>query len=184
MTKSKVQIVMGSKSDFPKMKQAIQELENFGIPFEVSILSAHRTADTLTRFISYIDAKDPNSKVIIAGAGMNAALAGSIAAQTIKPVIAVPLSGGNAVNEFTAILSTLQMPPGVPVLTVGLDQSKNAALAAISILALSDDEIAQKLYNFRVEQRNAVLSADIELSCLYSDEIAKKLCNVRVEQEN
>ena len=156
--KPKIAIIMGSKSDFPVMKKATDMLEDLEIPYSINIYSAHRTPKDLERYINKINSSE-DCKVIIAGAGMSAALSGFIASQTIKPVIGVPLSA-NKLDGIDALLSTVQMPPGIPVLTVGIDAAKNAALAAASILSLSDSEIADKINNFKRKQTSAVIAAN------------------------
>lgn len=158
----KVAIIIGSSSDVSKMEAATNLLDKLIIPYSFNILSAHRTPGPLDDLIKKIDSSY-DCKVIIAGAGMSAALAGNIASKTIKPVIGVPLSGGNALHDFTALFSTVDMPPGIPVLTVGIDAAKNAALAAAQIIALSDCELQERLENFRLEQSSAVLDTNYQL---------------------
>lgn len=160
---AKVAIIMGSKSDLPTMKKAVEMLDDLAISYTARVYSAHRTPDELAEFVAKVD-KDESYKVIIAGAGMSAALAGAIAAKTVKPVIGIPLSGGK-LNGVEALLSTLEMPPGLPVLTVGIDSAKNAALAAASIIALSDSSVAERLCFFRREQKEKVLEANEEMCC-------------------
>jgi len=160
--KPKIAIIMGSKSDFRIMEKATDMLDEFEIPYSVNIFSAHRTPHELDAQLDNINACD-ECKVIIAGAGMSAALSGHIASKTIKPVIGVPLSGSN-LDGIDALLSTIQMPPGIPVLGVGIDAGKNAALAAISILALFDSNIRCRLTAFRHKQSADVIVADEQLN--------------------
>ncbi len=160
--RSKVAIIVGSDSDLPTMEKAAKTLDELNIFYSKHIYSAHRTPDELSAFIKEEINLSSAYKVIIAGAGMSAALAGVIASYTIKPVIAVPLSGGKY-NGVEAMLSTSEMPPGVPVLNVGIDAAKNAALAAASIIALSDDAVAESLQNYRLKQKQAVMAKNFEL---------------------
>ena len=160
--RSKVAIIMGSDSDLPTMEKAAKILDELKITHSKHIYSAHRTPDELSAFIKEDINLNPSYKVVIAGAGMSAALAGVIASYTIKPVIAVPLSGGKY-HGFEAVLSISEMPPGIPVLTVGIDAAKNAALAAASIIALSDDAVAKSLQNYRLKQKQAVMAKEFEL---------------------
>lgn len=153
----KVGIVMGSDSDLKVMAKATTVLEQFGIPYEVHVYSAHRTPVQAEEFAK--NAKDNGFGVIIAGAGMAAALAGVLAANTTLPVIGVPLK--SAVLEGTdALLATVMMPSGIPVATVAIDGSKNAAYLAAEIIALSDDELAKKIADDRKQQSEAVLEKD------------------------
>lgn len=152
-----VAIVMGSDSDFEKMKPAIKELKALGISFKVRVLSAHRTPVELDHFIT--DAKYKGAKVFIAGAGLAAALPGTIAAKTMLPVIGIPLSADNSL-PMDSVLSIIQMPPGIPVLTVGLNAAKNAAIAAARIIATGNEDLAKKLLDSFLSAKNKVLEAD------------------------
>ena len=156
----KVAILMGSDSDFGVMSKAISVLKKFEIPVEVHVYSAHRTPEKVAEFAS--NAKDNGFGVIIAGAGMAAALAGVIAGHTTLPVIGVPLKS-NALDGVDALLSTVMMPSGIPVATVAIDGSKNAAYLAAQILAISDEELAKKVLESRQKQSAAVLAKDQEL---------------------
>lgn len=156
----KVAILMGSDSDFGVMSKAISVLNKFEIPVEVHVYSAHRTPEKVAEFAS--NAKDNGFGVIIAGAGMAAALAGVVAGHTTLPVIGVPLKS-NALEGIDALLSTVMMPSGVPVATVAIDGSKNAAYLAAQILAISDEELAKKVLESRQKQSAAVLAKDQEL---------------------
>ena len=156
----KVAILMGSDSDFGVMSKAISVLKKFEIPVEVHVYSAHRTPEKVAEFAS--KAKDNGFGVIIAGAGMAAALAGVVAGHTTLPVIGVPLKS-NALEGVDALLSTVMMPSGIPVATVAIDGSKNAAYLAAQILAISDEELAKKVLESRQKQSAAVLAKDQEL---------------------
>jgi 5-(carboxyamino)imidazole ribonucleotide mutase len=136
-----ISIIMGSTSDLPVMEKACKWLEAQEIPFEVNALSAHRTPDAVEFFAK--QAKARGIKVIIAGAGMAAALPGVIAASTPLPVIGVPIKG--MLDGLDAMLSIIQMPPGIPVATVGVNAAQNAAILATEMIALGNDEIAKKI---------------------------------------
>ena len=156
----KVAILMGSDSDFGVMSKAISVLKKFEITVEVHVYSAHRTPEKVAEFAT--NAKDNGFGVIIAGAGMAAALAGVVAGHTTLPVIGVPLKS-NALEGVDALLSTVMMPSGIPVATVAIDGSKNAAYLAAQILAISDEELAKKVLESRQKQSAAVLAKDQEL---------------------
>ena len=156
----KVAILMGSDSDFGVMSKAVSVLKEFEIPVEVHVYSAHRTPEKVAEFAS--KAKDNGFGVIIAGAGMAAALAGVVAGHTTLPVIGVPLKS-NALEGVDALLSTVMMPSGIPVATVAIDGSKNAAYLAAQILAIGDEELATKVLENRQKQSAAVLVKDQEL---------------------
>lgn len=150
-----VGILMGSDSDWPIMKGCTAMLTEFGVGFDVRILSAHRSPDATSQYAS--QAQDKGIKVIIAAAGMAAHLAGVVAAHTTLPVIGVPIASGS-LQGVDALLSTVQMPPGIPVATVGIGSpgAKNAALLAIQILALADAQLAEKLTKHKTELANSV----------------------------
>lgn len=148
-----VSIIMGSTSDLPVMEKACKWLEQQEIPFEINALSAHRTPDAVESFAK--NAKNRGIRVIIAGAGMAAALPGVIAASTPLPVIGVPIKG--MLDGLDAMLSIIQMPPGIPVATVGVNGAQNAAILAAEIMALGDEAIAAK-----VDAWKAGLGAKIE----------------------
>ncbi len=154
-----VGVVMGSISDYEVMKEACTILEEFNIPYEKKIVSAHRTPDLLVKYAK--EAKERGIDVIIAGAGGAAHLPGMLAANTIVPVIGVPVKS-RALNGLDSLLSIVQMPAGIPVLTVAINGAKNAALSAISILALNNKETAEKLEQFRNKQTNTVLNTTLE----------------------
>ena len=156
----KVAILMGSDSDFGVMSKAVSVLKEFGIPVEVHVYSAQRTPEKVAEFAT--NAKDNGFGVIIAGAGMAAALAGVVAGHTTLPVIGVPLKS-NVLEGVDALLSTVMMPSGIPVATVAIDGSKNAAYLAAQILAISDEELAKKVLENRQKQSAAVLVKDQEI---------------------
>lgn len=155
-----VGIVMGSDSDLPVMAKAADMLEELGIAYEIRIISAHREPDVLVDWTQ--TAEESGMKVIIAGAGMAAALPGMCAALFSLPVIGVPLSG-RQLDGMDAVFSILQMPPGVPVATVAVDGAKNAALLAARILAVSDANLLEKLKAYRAEQKRQVIEKDEKL---------------------
>ena len=156
----KVAILMGSDSDFGVMSKAVSVLKEFGIPVDVHVYSAHRTPEKVAEFAT--NAKDNGFGVIIAGAGMAAALAGVVAGHTTLPVIGVPLKS-NVLEGVDALLSTVMMPSGIPVATVAIDGSKNAAYLAAQILAISDEELAKKVLENRQKQSAAVLVKDQDI---------------------
>ncbi len=155
-----VGIVMGSDSDLKVMSKAADMLEELGIRYETRIISAHREPDVLVEWAGSAQAK--GIRVIVAGAGMAAALPGMCAALTVLPVIGVPLSGKN-LDGMDAVFSIMQMPPGIPVATVAIDGAKNAALLAAKILALSDSELSAGLKDYSSRQREQVLAKDAKL---------------------
>lgn len=154
-----VSIIMGSTSDMPIMEKAAQFLDSMEIPFEINALSAHRTPSEVEEFA--INAKQRGIKVIIAGAGMAAALPGVVAANTTIPVIGVPIKG--MLDGLDAMLSIIQMPPGIPVATVGVNGAQNAAIIAAEMLALSDTNLDQKLTNFKAGLKEKIVKANAEL---------------------
>ncbi len=155
MSKPTVAVVFGSDSDWPVMEKCVERLRVFGETPHVEIMSAHRNPKRVQEFAG--DAQQAGFEVIIAAAGMSAALAGTIAAHTSLPVIGVPLAGGS-LKGVDALLSTVQMPPGVPVASVGIGEAGaiNAALLAIAILALHDERLAAAYRTFRTDQAKAV----------------------------
>lgn len=160
---SPVAIVMGSDSDLPIMEKCVKQLQEFGIEPAVRILSAHRTPQAACDFAA--DAAANGVKVIIAAAGMAAHLAGAMAAHSQLPIIGVPMQAGEGPCGLDALLSTVQMPPGMPVATMAIGKAgaKNAAVFAVQVLALSDAGLAKKLTEFRKAQTEAVLEKDKEL---------------------
>ena len=150
----KVAIIMGSDSDLPILQKSIDTLKSFGVPYEVHVYSAHRTPIEASEFTK--NAKDNGFGVIIAAAGMAAHLAGAVAANTTLPVIGIPVNSGT-LGGIDAMLSTIQMPSGIPVATVAINGGVNAALLAIQILAVTDDNLAKLLTEKREKDKQAVL---------------------------
>lgn len=140
---------MGSSSDLPVMQDAIQVCKDFGIPYEVDIVSAHRTPVKMLEYAQ--SAKSRGIQVIIAGAGGAAHLPGMVASATILPVIGVPVKSSNSIDGWDSILSILQMPNGVPVATVALNAAKNAGLLAVQMIAISDAALSSKLDQYKLE---------------------------------
>ncbi len=157
---SSVAVVMGSDSDLPVMQACVDMLKEFGIDPIVRVISAHRTPQVAADFAS--NASQNGIKIIIAAAGMAAHLAGAMAAQTTLPIIGVPLSAKDGPNGMDALLSTVQMPPGVPVATVAIGKAgaKNAAVLAVQILALADADLGMKLAEFKKQQALNVIQKD------------------------
>lgn len=155
-----ISIIMGSTSDLPVMGKACKWLEQQEIPFEVNALSAHRTPAAVEAFAK--GAKDRGIKVIIAAAGMAAALPGVIAASTPLPVIGVPIKG--MLDGLDAMLSIIQMPPGIPIATVGVNGAQNAAILAAEMIALGNDEIAQKVEAWKASLGEKIEKANKELA--------------------
>lgn len=147
----KILMILGSKSDMPVAEKAEKILKKFSVDYEIKVASAHRTPDYLKKMV-----EESNADVFIGVAGLSAALPGSIAAHTIKPVIGVPVSG--KVN-FDSILSIVQMPPGIPVGAVGLDRGDNAALLAIQILSIKDKKLSDEMKKYRKEMKEKVLKS-------------------------
>ena len=147
---SRVSIILGSKSDMPVAEKAITILRKFGIEFDIAVASAHRTPARVEELV-----KGSESDVFIAIAGLSAALPGSIAAFTVKPVIGVPVSGALSLD---ALLSVVQLPPGIPVAAVGLDRGDNAAILAAEILAVTDEGVRKALIDYRKEQEAKVIA--------------------------
>lgn len=158
--KARVSIIMGSMSDFPVIKKAADFLDAMEVPFEMNALSAHRTPGEVERFAR--EAQGRGIEVIIAGAGMAAALPGVIAAMTPVPVIGVPLSA--TLEGRDALLSIVQMPPGIAVATVGINGAMNAALLAVQILSLYDKEINARLMEYRAQLSQKIVAANEQLS--------------------
>lgn len=156
----RVAIIMGSTSDLPKMEPAVEILKSYGITVDVRCLSAHRAHAGLSAFIE--ETASNGTEVIIAAAGMAAALPGVVASQTILPVIGVPLSG-STLDGMDALLSIVQMPPGIPVATVAINGGKNAAHLALQIMAVKHDELKEKLLKFRAEMEEQAMKANEEV---------------------
>lgn len=160
--KALVSIIMGSTSDLPIMEKAAQLLNEFKIPFEMHALSAHRTPAEVETFAS--EAAGRGIKVIIAGAGMAAALPGVIAANTTLPVIGVPISA--SLSGMDALLAIVQMPPGIPVATVAINGAMNAAILAIEMLALADENLAREFATYKEGLKNKIVKADEALQAV------------------
>ena len=156
----KAAVIMGSKSDAPVLKETIATLKQFGITVEAHVYSAHRTPEQAMGFAS--KAKENGFSVIIAAAGKAAHLAGVLAAHTTLPVIGLPIKS-STMDGMDSLLSTVQMPPGIPVATVAINGGKNAALLAIQMMALCDKDLEQKLEQYKKEMEAGVLKADAEL---------------------
>ena len=156
----RVAIIMGSMSDFSKVEPAVSILQKYGIKVDVRCYSAHRSPIELGEFIE--ETNKNGTEVIIAAAGMAAALPGVIASMTITPVIGVPISGSN-LEGMDALLSIVQMPPGIPVATVAINGSKNAAYLALQMIAVKNEVIKNKLLKEREEMKQNVLKANAEL---------------------
>lgn len=163
----KVAVVMGSDSDLPVVRKAAEVLKEFGVEFEMRVLSAHRSPKEVAQFAQSAD--ENGFGVIIAAAGMAAHLAGAIAGNTYLPVIAIPVKA-KALEGVDALLSSVMMPPGVPVATVGIDGAANAGYLAVQILAVSEPELKEKLVAFKKKQNEKNLEADRKMQ-----ELAKEL---------
>ena len=156
----KVAVIMGSKRDLPVLQPTIDTLKDFGIEVEAHIMSAHRTPELAADFANH--AKDNGVEVIIAAAGKAAHLAGVIAGHSILPVIGLPIKS-STMDGLDSLLSTVQMPEGIPVATVAINGGKNAALLAVQILALKYDTLSDLLYKFKEDMQLKVVAADAEL---------------------
>lgn len=154
-----VSIIMGSTSDLPVMEKAAKFLDEMEIPFEMNAFSAHRTPQEVETFAR--TAEERGLKIIIAGAGMAAALPGVVAAGTTLPVIGVPIKG--MLDGLDAMLSIIQMPPGIPVATVGVNGAQNAAILAAEMLALSNEALAGKLRDYKLGLKDKIVKANAEL---------------------
>lgn len=160
--KAVVSIIMGSTSDMPVMKKAAEFLNDMGIPFEINALSAHRVPQLVEKFAT--EAKLNGIKVIIAGAGGAAHLPGVVAAFTTVPVIGVPCRSSISIDGWDSILSILQMPPGIPVATVGLDGALNAGILAAQILATSNEDVHSKIYSYKEQLKQKIVKANNDLA--------------------
>lgn len=156
----KVAVIMGSDSDFPVVKGAVEKLRSFGVPVEVHVMSAHRTPDAAADFSK--NAAANGFGVIIAAAGKAAHLGGVLAAHTVLPVIGIPIKS-SALDGLDALLATVQMPPGIPVATVGIDGAANAAILAVQMLAISDPALAEQLQKMKQEMAEGVAKKDAAL---------------------
>jgi len=155
-----VSIIMGSTSDLPVMEKAAQFLDEMEIPFEMNALSAHRTPEDVERFAK--SAKDRGIKVIIAAAGMAAHLCGVIASMTTLPVIGVPIN--STLDGMDALLAIVQMPPGIPVATVGINGALNAAILSAQMLAIADDPIRERLHDYKENLKKKIVKANEDLA--------------------
>ena len=155
-----ISIIMGSTSDLPVMEKAAKFLDDMEVPFEMNALSAHRTPSEVERFAR--EAEERGLKVIIAAAGMAAALPGVIAANTTLPVIGVPIKG--MLDGLDALLSIVQMPPGIPVATVGVNGAQNAAVLACEMLALTDEALAGRMRDYKKGLAQKIVKANEELA--------------------
>ena len=156
----RVAIIMGSTSDLPKMEPAVEILKSYGVAVDVRCLSAHRAHAGLSAFIE--EANQNGTEVFITAAGMAAALPGVVASQTVTPVIGVPLSG-SVLDGMDALLSNVQMPPGIPVSTVAINGGKNAAYLALQIMAVKHTELREKLLAHRAEMEEAAMKTNQEV---------------------
>ncbi len=163
----KVAVIMGSDSDLPVVEKAFSVLEEYGVPYSVHVYSAHRTPFEAREFA--MRAADNGYGAIIAAAGKAAHLAGSLAANTVLPVIGIPVRS-STLDGLDALLSTVQMPSGIPVATVAIDGAQNAALLAVQILAVSDESVREKLLTARIAAAEKVLKKDAEISAKYGRE--------------
>ena len=157
-----VSIIMGSTSDLPVMEKAAKFLDEMDVPFEMNALSAHRTPSEVEAFAK--GAKERGIRVVIAGAGMAAALPGVIAASTTVPVIGVPIKG--MLDGLDAMLSIIQMPPGIPVATVGVNGAQNAAILAVEMLALADESLAARLQCYKEGLKQKIVKANADLAAV------------------
>lgn len=160
----KIAIIMGSDSDLPVLEKAMATLDEFAVPYEVHVYSAHRTPEQARLFA--ISARENGFGAIIAAAGKAAHLAGALAANTTLPVIGIPVRA-SVLDGMDALLSTVQMPSGIPVATVAIDGAQNAALLAIEMLAITDAELAGRLNAYRAAASEKVLAKDAEISGKY-----------------
>lgn len=161
MSNPQVSIIMGSKSDLPVMQDAADMLKEFGVPFEITVVSAHRTPHRMVKFAE--EAKGRGIKVIIAGAGGAAHLPGMVASITTLPVIGVPVKSRNSIDGWDSILSILQMPGGIPVATVALDGAKNAGILAAEMIGAFDEKVGERLVAFKHELKEKIEATAREL---------------------
>lgn len=161
----KVAVIMGSDSDFPVVKDAVKELKSYGVPYEVRVMSAHRTPELAAEFAS--KARENGFGVIICAAGMAAHLAGVVAGHTTLPVIGIPIK--SSFDGLDALLATVQMPSGIPVATVAVNGAKNAAVLAIQMLALSDDALADKLAAAKQKMIDGVKEKDAKIQQMVAE---------------
>lgn len=162
---AKVSIIMGSTSDLPVMEKAAKILNEFKVPFEINALSAHRTPEQVEKFAK--SAKDRGIEVIIAGAGMAAHLPGVIAAMTSLPVIGVPINA--SLDGMDSLLAIVQMPPGIPVATVGINGAQNAGILAVQMMAAGSEELKQKLVDYKENLKSKIVKANEDLAKIKYD---------------
>lgn len=162
----KVAIIMGSDSDLPVVKDAAKQLKDFGVEFEIHVMSAHRTPEAAAEFAK--NAANNGFDIIIAAAGMAAHLGGVLAAYTILPVIGIPMESSR-LDGMDALLATVQMPKGIPVATVAINGAANAAILAVQILALSDSSLAEKLTKMRADMKQTIEEKDKKLQNTISE---------------
>jgi 5-(carboxyamino)imidazole ribonucleotide mutase len=162
---AKVSIIMGSTSDLPVMEKAAKILDEFKIPFEINALSAHRTPEEVEKFAK--SAKDRGIEVIIAGAGMAAHLPGVIAAMTSLPVIGVPINA--SLDGMDSLLAIVQMPPGIPVATVGINGAQNAGILAVQMMAAGSEDLKQALIDYKENLKSKIVKANEELAKIKYD---------------
>ena len=162
-----VAILMGSDSDLPVMRGAVEVLNQFGVPHEVHVMSAHRSPDRVSAYV--VAAPDRGVRLFVCGAGMAAHLAGMVAAHTALPVIGVPLASSSGLGGADALFATVQMPPGIPVATVAVNGARNAAHLAVRILSLSDPDLAARVAAFRQSLDTEVAAKDARLGELGVD---------------
>lgn len=160
--KARVSIIMGSTSDMPVMEKAAKVLDSMQIPFEINALSAHRTPEAVEKFAK--NAKSNGIEVIIAAAGMAAHLPGVIASMTTLPVIGVPIKA--SLDGLDALLAIVQMPPGIPVATVGINGAENAGILAAQIIATKDEKVAQDLITYKENLKEKIVKANEELKTI------------------
>jgi phosphoribosylaminoimidazole carboxylase PurE protein len=161
MSQPLVGIVMGSDSDWPLIQKAVDTLKSFGVPYEVRVMSAHRTPELAFDYAATAEAR--GLKVMIAAAGLAAHLGGVLAAHTVLPVIGIPVGGG-PLNGQDALYSTVQMPSGIPVATVGIGNATNAALLAVQILGTADVALRKQLHTYKDDMRKRVIAANDTLN--------------------
>ncbi|MBQ8177090.1 MAG: 5-(carboxyamino)imidazole ribonucleotide mutase [Oscillospiraceae bacterium] len=161
----KVAVIMGSDSDFPVVKDAVAELKAYGVPYEVHVMSAHRTPEMASEFAS--KAKENGFGIIICAAGMAAHLAGVIAGHTTLPVIGIPIK--STFDGLDALLATVQMPSGIPVATVAVNGAKNAAILAIQMLAISNEGLAEKLADAKLKMIEGVKAKDAKMQQMVAE---------------
>ncbi|MCE9581124.1 MAG: 5-(carboxyamino)imidazole ribonucleotide mutase [Planctomycetes bacterium] len=167
MEKIQVAIIMGSDSDLEVMRKAAEALQEFKVAYEIRVLSAHRTPLALEKYLR--EAEERDCRAFICGAGMAAHLAGAVAARTVRPVIGVPLAGG-IMDGLDSLLSTVQMPSGMPVATVAVGGARNAAMLAVQMLALSDEKLRKALVAQREKAAAKLAEKDAEIARRYAQE--------------